>query len=210
MPAATQVELTQGLRLAGLPMPLTLRPPVRLSDEQIMRFSQQNRPYQIERNPEGELEIMSPTGSDGSRWEALVIMELSLWARDHGGVSFSSNGGFTLADGSMRSPDAAWVAESRWNQLTREQRSRYAPICPDFVIEILSSSDSLVRLIEKMESWLANGARLAWMIDPYTATVRIFRPGHAVELLDRPDSVEAHDVVPGFRLTTRMLWDEEI
>ena len=208
MPAATQVELLQELTLVGIRMPVTLCPPVPLTDEEMMVFSRQNRPYQIERNPRGELEIMSPVGSDGSRWEALVIMELSLWARDHGGVTFSSSGGFTLLDGSTRSPDAAWVAETRWNALTREQRSRYAPICPDFVVEILSSSDSPVRLIEKMETWLANGARLAWMIDPYAGVVRIFRPGHQIELLERPDSVEADDVLRGFRLTTRLLWDE--
>lgn len=192
--------------LAGLPLPVTLHPPAPMSDEDLMIFSQRNHPYRIERNAKGDLEIMTPVGGDGSRWEAFVIRELGFWAEAHGGVYFSSNGGFSLPDGSMLSPDAAWVSDQRWNALSREQRRSFPPLCPEFVIEILSATDSRQALEGKMQTWIANGAQLAWMVDPYAATLSIYRPGSVPEMLDRPDSVEAADVVPGFRLTTRNLW----
>ncbi len=208
MATLAQFDRMQQGALVGLSMPLTVRPPVRMSDEELIAFSRRNRPYRIERNVEGELEIMSPTGADGSHWEAIVIAELQLWAREHGGVSFSSNGGFTLPDGSIRSPDAAWVSESRWNALSREDRRRYAPICPEFLIEILSISDSRPVLEAKMLTWIANGAQLAWMIDPYEATLSMYRSGSDVEVLHRPASVEAGQPVAGFRLSTLLLWEE--
>lgn len=207
--ALTQDGVFAELSLAGLSMPVTLRLSVPLSDAELLTFSRRNRPYRIERNAKGELEIMTPLGGDGSRWEALVIRELGFWAEDYGGVSFSSNGGFSLPDGSMLSPDAAWVAEERWNALTREERRSFPPLCPDFLIEILSASDSLTALQAKMQVWMSNGAKLSWLIDPYAATVRIYRPGRDVELLDRPDWLEADGPVAGFRLTTAKLWDKE-
>jgi Uma2 family endonuclease len=194
--------------LFGLPMPLTFRPPVAMSDEELIAFSRRNRPYRIERNAEGELEIMSPAGGDGSRWETIVSGELLFWARTNGGVAFNSNAGFSLRNGSMRSPDAAWVSDATWAALTRAQRRKLLPICPEFAVEVLSESDARRRLEAKMEMWIANGAQLAWMIDPYAATVSIYRPGEVVEVLKRPDLVEAGDPVAGFRLSTRLLWDE--
>lgn len=196
------------LPLIGLPMPVTLRLMRPISDEDLMAFSRRNKPYRIERNAKGELEIMSPVGMEGSQWEAEVIRELGNWAHEHGGRFFSSNGGVTLPDGSMRSPDAAWISDARWNALSKSDRRRYSPLCPDFVIEILSESDSRSVLNTKMDMWLANGAQLAWMVDPYAATLSIYRPGAAVEVLERPDSVEAGEPVAGFRLSTRLLWDE--
>jgi len=208
--ALTQDGILMELSLAGFSLPVTLRFSAPLSDADLLTFSRRNQPYRIERNAKGELEIMTPLGGDGSRWEALVIRELVFWAEDYGGVSFSSNGGFSLPDGSMLSPDAAWVAEERWNALTREERRSFPPLCPDFLIEILSANDSLPALQAKMQIWMANGAKLAWrLIDPYVATVRIYRPGREVELLDRPDSLEADGPVAGFRLTTAKLWDKE-
>jgi Uma2 family endonuclease len=208
MAALTEIVGTYQLSLAGLLMPITMRLTTPLSDEELIAFSRRNRPYRIERNAKGELEIMSPTGMEGSHWEAIVISELHLWARDHGGIAFSSNGGFTLQDGSMRSPDAGWIPQARWDALTPQDRRGYGHLCPDFLVEILSASDSRTILEEKMKMWIANGTRLAWMIDPYGATVRIYRPGTEVELLERPDFIEAGDVVPGFRLTTYMLWSD--
>jgi len=197
------------IKLAGLPLPVTLRPAVVITDDELIAFSRINRSYRIERNARGELEIMSPSGGDGSRWEARVIRELDLWAEEHGGVSFSSNGGFHLPDGSALSPDAAWISAPRWRALSKAQRRTLPPLCPDFVIEILSASDSRSTLQLKMLSWIANGAQLAWMVDPYRATLSIYQPGIAVEMLERPDSVEAGEPVAGFRLATRLLWDED-
>lgn len=196
------------LSLAGLSLPVTLRPSVPVGNAELLAFANRNRLYRIERNAKGELEILTPLGGDGSRWEALMIRELGFWAEDYGGVSFSSNGGFSLPDGSMLSPDAAWVADERWNALPREERRSFLPLCPDFLIEILSVSDSLSALQAKMQLWMENGAKLAWLIDPYAATIRICRPGRDVELLDRPDSVEADGPVAGFGLTTAKLWDK--
>jgi len=208
MATLAQVDFTQEITLAGIPMPVTLRPPAPLSDEEIMLFSQRNRPYQIERNARGELEIMSPVGGDGSRWETIAAGELLFWAKEHGGIAFNSSGGFNLPDGSMRIPDAAWVSDAQWKTLNKQERRSFPPLCPAFVIEILSPNDSRPVLEDKMQMWIANGAQLAWMIDPYRATVNIYRPGMRVEVLERPDSVEAGEPVAGFRLSTLLLWDE--
>ena len=151
---------------------------------------------------------MSPCGTEGSNWEAIVIAELTLWARAHGGKAFSSSGGFTLPDGSMRSPDASWVSQSSWDSLSRAERKGYAPICPEFVVEILSETDSRMAHAAKMRMWMENGAKLAWLIDPCAATLSVYRPNREVELLDRPASVEAGEPVAGFSLSTLLLWGE--
>jgi Uma2 family endonuclease len=208
MAVGTAIDLMQEDVLAGLSLPTRIRPPAAMSDEEMIALSRRNRPYRIERNPDGELEIVSPPGAQGSHWEAVAISELQRWTEFHSGISFSSNGGFTLPDGSMRSSDAAWVSEARWNALTKAQRRVYPALCPDFVIEILSATDSRKRLEAKMRMWIQNGARLAWTIDPYAATVRIYRPGKVAEMLERPDFVEAGEPVAGFRLSMPRFWDE--
>ena len=194
--------------LLGIPLPATIRPAVPLTDGELIVFSRRNRPFRIELNAQGELEIMSPVGSEGSRIELLVAMQLGIWAESHGGIAFSSAGGFRLADGSVLSPDAAWTSQGEWDALAPEARQSFAPLCPSFLVEVLSLSDSRPLLERKMEIWLANGAQLAWMIDPYRRTVSVYRPGHAVEVLDAPDAVEADAVVPRFRLSTARLWAE--
>lgn len=195
--------------LTGLPLPIILRPPSPLTDEELIAFSRKNKPYRIERNKYGEITIMTPVGGLGSEREAFVISELNYWNRDYGkGRVFSSNGGFNLPDGSTLSPDASWVSESRWQSLTYSQKEQYPPLCPDFVVEIRSRTDSKKILKAKMQTWIDNGAQLAWMIDPYEATLTIYRPGQEPEVLLRPDSVEAEAPVAGFRLTTSNLWAE--
>ncbi len=173
-----------------------------------MAFSRRNRPYRIEMNAQGEIEVMTPVGGDGGRWEILVGRELSYWAEDQGGITFGSSTGFRLPDGSVLSPDVAWVSTARWNALTRAEQRSFPPVCPEFLIEILSLSDSRPVLERKMATWIANGAQLAWMIDPYAATISIYTPGKPVEVLERPDSVEAGWPVAGFRLTTSGIWDK--
>ena len=193
--------------LTGLPLPIVLRPPSPLSDEELIAFSRKNRPFRIERNTKGEIEIIAPVGGQGSNWEAIVIRELGMWSEDDGrGLCFSSNGGFNLPDGSMLSPDASWVSFERWNALTTAEQASYPPLCPDFLIEVLSASDSLKVLQTKMEVWITNGAKLAWLVDPFAATITIYCPGIAPEVLAKPDSIEAGDPVAGFRLTTSRLW----
>jgi Uma2 family endonuclease len=205
MATLAQVDLTRDGALFGLPMPITLRPPVAMSDEELIAFSRRNRPFRIERNAEGELEIMSPLNSKGGYREMFVGSRLFEWSETHGGLVFSSSAGFTLPDNSVRSPDASWLSDDRWNALTDAQQRGLAPACPEFLVEILSESDSRVKLEEKMAMWIANGARLAWMIDPFAGDLVIYRPGQETERLERPDSIQADTVVPGFRLETSRL-----
>lgn len=206
MANAVQDEIAHEGRLAGIPLPATLRPSAPMSDDELLVFSQKNEPYRIERNARGELEIMTPVGGDGSRCEALVIAELTLWTEVNGGVCFSSNGGFSLRDGSVLSPDASWLSEARWNALTDAQRSSFPPLCPEFIIQVLSASDSRPALRAKMQAWLANGAQLAWMIDPRAGEFSIYRPGQEPEVLLRPESVEAQEPIRGFRLRASRFW----
>jgi Uma2 family endonuclease len=206
MATLAQLDLMQEGVLTGLPMPLTFRPAVAMTDQELIAFSRRNRPYQIERNAKGELEIMSPVGMDGARWEAFAVGEVYLWAREHGGVAFSSNGGVTLPDGSMRSPDAAWVSDARWNALSDDDQASFSPLCPDFLIEILSVNDMRSRLEAKMQMWIANGAQLAWMIDPFSETVSVYRADGTVETLVKPDVVQAGEPVLGFRLKLAAMW----
>ncbi len=136
-----------------------------MNDDELLKFCAANELLRIERDSNGELIVMSPNHSEGSSLEAEVLADLAIWTRSDGrGKFFGSNAGFTLPDGSMRAPDASWISLKRWNALTGEQRRSFAPICPEFVIEIRSKSDRLQTLRAKMEMWIANGAELAWLI----------------------------------------------
>lgn len=194
------------LNLAGLPLPITMRFRESLTDEELIAFSARIEPYRLEQNENGELEIMTPLVYGGGRRESYVIGKLQLWTEQHGGESFSSGTGFRLPDGSVRCPDAAWISDSQCQTLDADDNERIARICPDFVVEVRSKSDSRSTLERKMEMWIANGTQLAWMVDPFAAIIGIYRPGDVVEMLVRPDSVEADAVVPGFRLETARLW----
>ena len=123
------------------------------------------------------------------------------------GITFDSNTGFTLPDGSMRSPDAAWVEACRWDALSEADQARFSPICPDFVIELRSPSDNIVDLEAKMEQWMANGAQLAWLIDPERKLVAVYRPGDQPEVLHHPTSVQGTGVIAGFELVMARIWE---
>ena len=207
MAALAEINSVDSITFSGLPTPFTLRLPVAMSDEELIEFSRGIRPYQVEQNGSGELEIMSPVGLEGAALEAYAMYALGEWSARNGGRVVSSQGGYRLADTSVRMADASWVSEGRWNAMTKEQRAGFAQLSPDFLIEILSQSDSRAKLQAKMEMWIANGAKLAWMIDPYAGTVSIYRPGADVETLLRPDSVEADGPVAGFRLGTAKIWE---
>jgi Uma2 family endonuclease len=147
--------------LAEMPLPLRFRPETPMSDEELMRFCAANDALRVERDANGEILVITPAGSKTSKINMRIGRLLDEWAEKDGrGVAFDSNGGFTLPDGSMRAADAAWVALPRWKALSDADQSRYAPLCPDFVIELRSPSDSLTELKEKMEQWIANGAQL--------------------------------------------------
>ena len=178
-----------------------------MSDEELIAFSEANKPCRVERLATGEILVMTPRGFENNRREAYIVHELFAWAEADGrGVVFSSNAGFSLPDGSTLSPDAGWVESRRLEALTEGQRERFLPFAPDFAIEILSPSDSIAELDAKMEQWIANGARLAWRIDPYGGTVSILCSGRPPVMLDRPEVVRGSGPVEGFELKMARVW----
>ena len=182
-------------------LPSTLKLKIDLTDDQFFQMCQQNRDYRFERTASGELLIMPPTGSDTGNRNFDMVVELGIWNKQTKlGKGFDSSTGFTLPNGAERSPDASWVKIERWNALTPEQQEKFAPICPDFVVELRSRTDSLKELQEKMQEYIENGAQLGWLIDRKNKRVEIYRPGKDVEILDNPASLSGENVLPGFVL----------
>lgn len=180
---------------------LRVRPVLQLTDDQLFDLCRLNRDLRIERTAHGGLSIMSPAGGDSSALNAEITIQLGTWAkRDGTGRTFDSSGGFVLPNGAVRSPDAAWVSRARLAALTAEQRMKFLPLCPDFVIELRSPTDGLPALRDKMREYVENGARLGWLVDPLGDQVFVHRPDCPVERLARPDRVSADPVLPGFRL----------
>jgi len=193
--------------LQNVALPTRLRPPVPMTDDELMAFSEANKLCKVERLASGEILVMTPSGYRNNRREAFVVHELFAWAETDGrGEVISSNAGFNLPDGSTLSPDAGWVETSRVAALSEREQERFLPFAPDFLIEILSPSDSLPELNAKMEQWIANGVRLAWCIDPFGGTVAIYTPGQLPVILNRPEIVEGLEPVAGFRLKMARVW----
>lgn len=175
---------------------------VDLSDEQFYRLCQVNQNWQLERTAKGELVIMSPVGGVSGNREADLITDLNPWNRQTQlGKVFSSATIFRLPNGGDRSPDAAWVSNERWSALTPEEQAGFPPICPDFVIELRSRTDSLQPLQEKMQEYLDSGLRLGWLINPQAQQVEIYRSNQTVEIVQLPVSLSGEDVLPGFVLS---------
>jgi Uma2 family endonuclease len=181
---------------------LSLSPTLELTDDQFFELCQINRDLRFERTAKGELIIMAPVGGEGSNRSGRLTQQVGNWtdATTQDGVFFDSSGGFKLPNGADRSPDVAWVRRDRWDALTPEQKRKFPPLCPDFVVELRSESDSLETLQAKMQEYLDNGARLGWLIDPKTQQVEIYRPGQPVEILVKPETLSGEDVLPGFVL----------
>ena len=136
-----------------------------------------------------------------------IARRLGNWARRNGtGASFDSSCGFVLSNGAIRSPDASWVLRERLNALSDRQRSRFLPLCPDFVVELRSPTDSLSSLQDKMVEYLDNGAELGWLIDPLRGEVFVYRPGASVECLGAPEHLSAEPLMAGFRLELSEIW----
>ena len=187
--------------VAAITLPPTLELMIDLTDEQFFELCQKNRDYRFERSAHGELIIMPPTGSETSNCNARLTQRLMNWADTNElGIAFDSNGGFKLPNGANRAPDASWVKIERWNALTAEQQGKFAPICPDFVVELLSASDSLPTTRKKMQEYIDNGAKLGWLLNRKNQQVEIYRPGQSVEILQSPTSLSGEDLLPGFIL----------
>ena len=190
--------------------PITLRfsPAVPMTQKQFFDLCQQNRDVRLERTAKGELIIMPPSGGEGSNQEAEVCRQLGNWARATGkGKVTSSSGGFILPNGANRAPDTAWVSPEQLATITPEQWKRFVPICPVFLIEVRSPSDSLKTLQDKMDEYIANGCRLGWLIDPEPRQVHVYRPGVPPQVLDGPQSVSGDPELPGFVLELRPVWE---
>lgn len=164
-----------------------------------------NRDLRLERTAEGRLIVNPPTGSESSRRNISITAQLWNWAEANEslGVAFESSGGFELPSGATRSADAAWVSQDRWDALTQEEKEGFAPVCPDFVVELRSKSDSLSVLQDKMCEFMDNGAALGWLIDPHNRRVEVYRNSEPVEILEQPQQLSGEDVLPGFTLNLR-------
>lgn len=185
---------------------LRMRPVVEISPDQLLGLSGINRDLRLE-STAGELIFMPPTGTETGDRDSEINMQLRLWTKRNGtGVAFGSSADFVLPNGAIRSPNASWVERSRWTSLTAEQRRRYAPLCPDFVVELLSPSDSLPAAQDKMREYAENGARLGWLIDPDRKRVYVYHPGEPVRELENPEKVSGDPVLPGFALDLREVW----
>jgi Uma2 family endonuclease len=188
-------------------LPARLRFDRTMTDDELFRFCGRNEMLRVERDSNGELILMSPSGLDGDDANAEIITQLRNWARKDGrGKSFGSNAGFTLPDGSMRSPDAAWLSLERWKALAPRERERFGHVVPEFVIELRSRTDGLKELQKKMRIWIANGVELAWLIDPKRKVVEIYRADEPVEVLQDPSSVQGTGPVRGFELVMDRVW----
>jgi Uma2 family endonuclease len=185
-----------------------LRPVIELTDDQLFALCQINQELWIERTAEGDLVIMPPEGWEtGSRGITLGTL-LTQWAwQDGTGVTSGSSAGFILPNGAMRAPDAAWVLRSRLAALTADQKQKFLPLCPDFVVEIRSPSDFLSSAQEKMQEYLDNGARLGWLIDPHSRVVYVYRPNQPVERLENPATIAGDPVLPRFILDLQKIWE---
>ena len=189
------------------PLIVQMEPVLHLTEDAFFEFCQINRDLRIERNAFGELIIMPPTGGKTGERNAEITMQLGVWAkRDGTGTLFESSCGFQLPNDSVRSPDASWVRQSRLNALSPEQREKFLPLCPDFVIELRSPTDSPLALQEKMQEYTDNGTQLGWLIDPAQRRIYVYRPQASVQTLDNPETLSGDPVLAGFTLDLREIW----
>ena len=186
---------------------LKLEPAIALSENQFFTLCQQNPDLKIERSGQGELIIMPPTGGETGRKNAELIADFIIWNRQSKlGIVFDSSTCFRLPKGGDRSPDLSWLKKERWDGLTSEQKRKFPPLCPDFVLELLSPSDNLSLAQAKMQEYQANGVQLAWLLNPQDQQVEIYRLGYPVEILFRPRELFGENVLPNFVLNITWLW----
>ena len=185
---------------------LDLRPDLQLTDQAFEQLCRSNPDLRLERTAQGELIAMAPSGSEIGYYNADISGQLWQWNRKlQRGITFDSSAGFTLPNGAIQSPDAAWIEKSRWEAIPTQQRRKLASICPDFVIELKSPSDDLSVLQGKLEEYRENGVRLGWLIDPENRQVFCYRPQQSVEILNNPRNLSGENVLVGFILDLRVV-----
>jgi Uma2 family endonuclease len=179
-----------------------------ISDDEFFDFCQRHKDLRIERESDGEIIIMHPTFSETGGKKFSLAVKFGIWVeKDAGGKGFDSSSGFTLPNGAVRSPDLSWIKLERWKALTEKQREKFAHVYPDFVVELRSESDSLLKLKAKMEEYIENGASLGWLIDPIECKVYVYRPEKEVETLENPAEVSGEPFLQGFKLNLKEIWD---
>ena len=182
-----------------------------MDDVAFYEWCQEHETLKIERSPQGEIEIMSPTGWETGGRNSEIGCQLHQWSRKDGrGIASDSSTGYILPNRAERSPDASWILKERLRQIPKEDRRRFLPLCPDFVIELCSPSDSFATLHPKMEEYIANGTSLGWLIDPDNRTVAIYRPGEEPEVLESPEQVVGEACLEGFVLDLGPVFDLDI
>ncbi|MBI3694416.1 MAG: Uma2 family endonuclease [Acidobacteria bacterium] len=190
--------------------PVLIRADRRMTDDEYYDFCQANPDLRIERSAEGEILIMAPTGGETSDRNIDLSAQLHTWARRDGrGKVFDSNVEFVLPSSAARSPDASWVERSRWDLLTREQKRKFPPLCPDFVVELTSPSDRLDQVQAKMREWMENGVQLGWLLDADHRTAYIYRPNRKPEKLLDPRRLVGEGPVGGFVLELAYIWSPD-
>ena len=181
---------------------------VGLTQDQFFQLCGDNPELRLELTARKEIIVMPPYGSEGGRQNFEIVQQLAAWAKADGtGYGFSTDTGFTLPNGAVRGPDAAWARREKWDALSRDKREKFAPLCPDFVIELRSPSDTLRELQEKMQEYRDNGTQLGWLIDPFERTVHVYRPGFEPKILKEPSSVSGDPVLQGFVLKLPEIWN---
>lgn len=201
LPFAPNQELEPGTHL-GMAERLQ-----RMTEDEFFAFCQANSQLKFERRADGTIDYMALTGGDTGRRNTKLISRLDRWTEDTGlGRVFDSSTGFRLPSGAVRSPDAAWVSTAAWEALSEAQRSKFPPLCPEFVVELLSASDSVEEMALKMQEYLANGCRLAWLIDPKAETARTYRADGSVSVAKSfAETLSGEDVLPGFSFALSLL-----
>ncbi|MFN7945199.1 MAG: Uma2 family endonuclease [Blastocatellia bacterium] len=173
----------------------------RMTDDEFFEFCALNRELRIEMTKEGEMLIMLPVGSEGGHRNYLLTVRFGAWAEADGtGVGFDSSAGFKLPNGAKRAPDLSWIRRERWEAVPARKRKKFAPICPDFVVELRSETDRLELLKAKMEEYIENGTQLGWLIDPIEKKVYIWRPRTRVKGLNHPQTLSGEPLLKGLTL----------
>ena len=186
---------------------LQFSPFIEIDDEQFFEFCQANRDVRIERNSEGEIIIMPPTGWETGDKNAEITAQLRIWATQDGrGRSADSSTGYKMPNGAIMSPDASWVSNERLEKISPAKRLKFLPLAPDFVIELRSKSDSLSALKEKMAEYIENGVRLGWLIDATKKKVYVYRQNAEVETLENPSEISGEPLLSGFVLNLKEIW----
>lgn len=190
-------------------LPLYLPDKEEMSNEEFFEFCVANKHLRIERDEQNQILIMAPAGGESGRKHIKIATALEIWnTKTSSGVVFDSSAGFNLPDGSMRSPDAAWIKKEKWDSLSLKEKSVFLPFAPDFLVEVLPPSDKPAAALEKMNKWIQNGTLLGWLIDSKTQVTYIYRANGTIDKVEGFDKkLSGEDVLPGFEFDLSVLKD---